>query len=110
MLSGSIWRRRQRRPPSSVDIGREDKGEAGSCLGQDLGFVEVVQAQAILPHDLALGVQTHAGEFQELLDAVGERAVGVRVIDRHDDVVVADLVDGHGQQLFVDVGADEALP
>jgi hypothetical protein len=46
----------------------------------------------IVPHDLAFGVGTDASQGEEGLRPCG-KGLGMWVIDRHDDVVVADVVD-----------------
>ncbi len=76
---------------------------------QESFCVKPIQPQAVVPHDLAFGVGADAGQVEKRLEAVRERAVGMGIIDGHDDVVVADVVDDDAQQLLVHIGADEAL-
>ena len=60
--------------------------------GENFLFVKVVQAEAVLPHNFALGVQSDPWQLQKLFNSVGERTVGMGIIDGHDNVVVTDLV------------------
>src|SRR5262245_20353707 len=71
---------------------------------------QMVEAHAVIPHDLALGFDPNAGQLQESLDAMRKGTVSVRVIDGHDDVVVANVVNDDAEQGLVHVRTNKTLP
>src|SRR5262249_28739132 len=79
-------------------IARERSSRAG----------DAIQARAVVPQYLAplLVLQRQA---EELLYRLGECAVGVRVIARHNEIFRAHLVDDVDGRLFVDIERDVAL-
>src|SRR5262245_2872038 len=70
---------------------------------------ESIQPYTIVPHNFTFRVGTDAGQSQKGLKTMWIGAVCMRVINRHDDVVVADVIDDDPQQFLIDVGADETL-
>jgi hypothetical protein len=57
-------------------------------------FRELMQPQAVVPHDLALGVRANAGEHERVLNQDhGKRSISVELVVGHDDVAVGDIVD-----------------
>src|SRR5207244_4065108 len=96
---------------SPPDAGREARAEAragrgcsgyGLLRGGDLlrrsagqrrrrGF-DAVEPRAIVPQDLA-PLLVAERQAEELLDRLGERAVGVRIVARYDKISRAHLVD-----------------
>src|SRR5262249_50584493 len=82
-------------------------GRAGR--GELLGAGEVVQTRAVVPEDLGLGLVADALETDELLDGHREEPIGVRVVRRDHDVVVADGLHDLAQRLLVGVGGHVAL-
>ena len=63
-----------------------------SLAGEKLLFVKVVQAEAVLPHNFALGVQSDPWQLQKLFNSVREGTVCMGIVDRHDNIVVADFI------------------
>src|SRR5262249_43078971 len=68
-----------------------------------------IETRAVVPEDLGLALVAHALEGDELVHRVGEQAVGVGIVGRHDDVVVADRLHDLAQYLLVGVGGHIAL-
>src|SRR6266508_3668740 len=79
-------------------------------MGQKSLFWESIQPYTIVPHNFAFRVGPNASQGEKGLKTVWVGAVCMRVIDGHDDVVVADVADDDQQQILIHVSADEALP
>jgi hypothetical protein len=57
-------------------------------------FRKLIQPQAIVPHDLALGINTNAEEYDKVSNqSHGKRLISVGSLDGHDDVADGDIVD-----------------
>src|SRR6266850_1528447 len=101
-------------PPHPPSLGRApaQPGRA-SGLPQDVSslrpLADVVEPRAVVPEDLGLRLVAHALERDELVHGLREQPVGVRVVGRDDDVVVADRLHHLPQHLLVGVGGHVAL-
>src|SRR5438128_6568680 len=69
----------------------------------------MIEARAVIPHNLALGFHPNPGQLQESLDAMRKGTISVRVIDGHDDIVVANFVNDDAEQCLVHVSTNKTL-
>src|SRR3989475_7781797 len=86
------------RAPSRVGVLRQ-----GGCRRLD-----VVEARAIVPEDLAANLVAER-QPEELLHRLGERAVGMGIVGRDHEVAGSHLVDDIDRRLFVHIEGDVAL-
>src|SRR6266850_3888816 len=88
-------------------------GSSSKAIGRGLldparRRLDVVEARTVFPEDLAARLVTQR-QPQKLLHRLGERAVGVRIVGRDDEVVGAHLVDDVDRRRLVHVERDVAL-
>src|SRR5262245_54495945 len=72
------------------------------------GLPDLVEPRAIVPEDLPAHLDAER-QPEELVHRLGKRAVGVRIVRRHHEVVGAHLVDDVDRRPLVDVERDVAL-
>src|SRR5260370_33223876 len=70
--------------------------------------LDLVQARAILPQDLAALIVAQR-QAEELLERLGECAVGMWIVSRADKVFRSDLPDHFDRRLLVDIKSDVTL-
>src|SRR6185295_19908513 len=96
-------------PAGSLTKLVEGGGDAVDVLRQGgRRRVDVVEACAIVPEDLAANVMAER-QSEKLLHRLGKRAVGMRIVGRDHEEVGAHLVDDVDRRLLVHIEGDVAL-